>query len=56
MDYNGYATTEHIAFINPKKLKGDFTKTQAKRFFEKYDLLIHQPKHQNRLLCDTVSK
>ena len=25
------------------KLKGDFTPTQAKRFFERYDLLIHQP-------------
>ena len=24
-------------------LKGDFTPTQAKRFFEKYDILIHQP-------------
>ena len=24
-------------------LKGEFTPTQAKRFFEKYDILIHQP-------------
>ena len=24
-------------------LKGDMTPTQAKRFFEKYDMLIHQP-------------
>ena len=24
-------------------LKGDMTPTQAKRFFERYDLLIHQP-------------
>ena len=24
-------------------LKGDMTPTQAKRFFEKYDILIHQP-------------
>ena len=24
-------------------LGGDFTPTQAKRFFEKYDILIHQP-------------
>ena len=24
-------------------LGGDFTPTQAKRFFERYDLLIHQP-------------
>ena len=24
-------------------LKGDFTPTQAKRFFERYDILIHQP-------------
>ena len=25
------------------KLGGDFTPTQAKRFFERYDILIHQP-------------
>lgn len=24
-------------------LKGDMTPTQAKRFFERYDLLVHQP-------------
>ena len=29
--------------IKVGKLKGDFTPTQAKRFFERYDLLIHQP-------------
>ena len=44
---------KHIAVeLNPHKqddeikigkLKGDFTPTQAKRFFEKYDILIHQP-------------
>ncbi|WP_233706004.1 hypothetical protein [Helicobacter bilis] len=25
------------------KLKGNFTPTQTKRFFERYELLIHQP-------------
>ncbi|WP_233714324.1 hypothetical protein [Helicobacter trogontum] len=29
--------------IKVGKLKGDFTPTQAKRFFSRYDLLIHQP-------------
>ncbi len=29
--------------IKVGKLKGDMTPTQAKRFFERYDLLIHQP-------------
>ena len=40
-----------VYFFNPKTkkeekvgtLKGDFSPLQAKRFFEKYDLLIHQP-------------
>ncbi|MDY5184796.1 hypothetical protein [Helicobacter trogontum] len=29
--------------IKVGKLDGDFTPTQAKRFFSRYDLLIHQP-------------
>lgn len=41
--YNGYVTSEHTTLINPEKLNGDFAPLQAKRFFERYDLLIHQP-------------
>ena len=29
--------------LDDKLFGGDFTPTQAKRFFEKYDILIHQP-------------
>ena len=45
--FNGYevchidSRTNKLNVIN--KLKGDFTPNQAKRFFSRYDLLIHQP-------------
>ncbi len=39
--YKGYITSEHTTLINPEKLNGDFAPTQAKRFFERYDLLDH---------------
>ncbi|WP_258865052.1 hypothetical protein, partial [Helicobacter sp. MIT 14-3879] len=35
--------TQDSTFFNTFKLKGDMTPTQAKRFFSRYDLLIHQP-------------
>ena len=44
--YNNYIATEQDISgkdIEIGILKGDFTPTQAKRFFEKYDILIHQP-------------
>lgn len=41
--YNGYVTPDHTMLLNPEKLKGEFTPTQAKQFLDKYDLLIHQP-------------
>ena len=41
--YKGYITPDHSRLFNPEKLNGDFTPTQAKRFFEKYELLNHQP-------------
>ena len=41
--YKDYVTTDHTTLINPEYLNGDFTPTQAKRFFEKYDLLKHCP-------------
>ena len=40
--YNGYKTPNH-KLGNPEELDGDMTPTQTKRFFEKYDILIHQP-------------
>ena len=40
--YNGYKTPNH-KLGNPEELDGDMTPTQAKRFFSRYDLLIHQP-------------
>ena len=40
--YKGYKTPNH-KLGNPEELDGDMTPTQVKRFFEKYDLLIHQP-------------
>ena len=43
LTYKDYVTTDHTMLINPEYLNGDFTPTQAKRFFERYDLLIHQP-------------
>jgi len=42
LTYRGYETADST-FFNPEKLDGDFSPNQAKRFFEKYDLLIHQP-------------
>ena len=41
--YNGYVTSDHTTLINPEKLKGDFTPTQAKRFSERYELIHHIP-------------
>lgn len=41
--YNGYITSEHTTLINPEKLKGDFAPLQAKRFFERYELIYHIP-------------
>ena len=41
--YKGYITPDHSRLFNPEKLNGDFTPTQAKKFFEKYELLNHQP-------------
>ena len=40
--YKGYKTPNH-KLGNPEELDGDMTPTQAKRFFERYDILIHQP-------------
>lgn len=40
--YKDYETQDST-FSNTLKLKGDFAPTQAKRFFEKYDLLKHCP-------------
>ena len=41
--YKGYVTSDHTILINPEELGGDFGKIQTKRFFERYDILIHQP-------------
>lgn len=41
--YKGYVTSDHTTLINPEELDGDFTPAQTQRFFEKYDILIHQP-------------
>ncbi|MDY5821611.1 MAG: hypothetical protein SPJ83_02260 [Helicobacter sp.] len=41
--YKDYVTSNHTTLINPEYLKGDFSPLQAKRFFSRYDLLIHQP-------------
>ena len=40
--YNGYKVKD-TGLIFDDELKGDMTPTQVKRFFERYDLLIHQP-------------
>ena len=42
--YKGYITPDHSRLFNPEKLNGDFTPTQAKKFFDKYDLLDFYPK------------
>ncbi|MGX2973134.1 alpha/beta fold hydrolase, partial [Helicobacter sp. T3_23-1059] len=42
MDYKGYETSDST-FFNTHELKGDFSITQAKRFFERYTLLKHCP-------------
>lgn len=57
---------KHIAVeLNPHKqddeikigkLKGDFTPTQAKRFFEKYDILIHQPNTESGFSATLLEK
>ena len=51
--YKGYVTSTHTSLINPEKLDGDFTPTQAKKFFDKYDLLDFYPKFdtKNNKLC-----
>lgn len=41
--YKGYVTSDHTTLINPEELDGDFTPTQTKRFFKKYDMLKHCP-------------
>ncbi len=41
--YKGYVTSDHTALINPEELDGDFSPLQSKSFFERYDLLEHQP-------------
>ncbi|WP_236097000.1 hypothetical protein [Helicobacter sp. MIT 03-1614] len=48
LTYNKYIAVESNPHkpddeIKVGKLDGDFTPTQAKRFFSRYDLLIHQP-------------
>ena len=48
LTYNKYIAVESNPHkpddeIKVGKLKGDFTPNQAKRFFSRYDLLIHQP-------------
>ncbi|AQQ59227.1 hypothetical protein XJ32_02950 [Helicobacter bilis] len=40
--YKDYEVKD-TGWIFDDKLKGDFAPLQVKRFFEKYDLLIHQP-------------
>ncbi len=40
--YKGYETQDST-FFNTLELNGDMSPTQAKRFFEKYELLNHQP-------------
>ena len=37
-------------------LKGEFTPTQAKRFFEKYDILIHQPNTESGFSATSFGK
>ena len=48
LTYNKYIAVKSNPYklddeIKVGKLKGDMTPTQAKRFFSRYDLLIHQP-------------
>ena len=48
LTYNKYIAVESNPHkpddeIKVGKLKGDFTPTQTQRFFERYDILIHQP-------------
>ncbi|EDO9588156.1 hypothetical protein GY404_001897 [Campylobacter coli] len=40
--YTNYETQDST-FTNTLKLKGDFSPTQTKRFFKKYDMLKHCP-------------
>ncbi|MWV62136.1 hypothetical protein DCO58_05820 [Helicobacter saguini] len=42
LTYNGYKT-ENSTFFNTQKLNGDMSPNQAQRFFERYELLFHQP-------------
>ncbi|OBV29135.1 hypothetical protein BKN38_08645 [Helicobacter sp. CLO-3] len=43
IDYQCYRDKKTGKVTNDEFLGGDFAPNQAKRFFEKYDLLIHQP-------------
>ena len=45
--YKDYETQDST-FSNTLKLKGDFAPTQAKRFFDKYDLLDFYPKFDTK--------
>ena len=45
--YTNYETQDST-FTNTLKLKGDFTPTQTKRFFDKYDLLDFYPKFDTK--------
>ena len=54
MDYKGYKTDDST-FFNTYKLNGDFTSTQAKYLFEKYELLLHQPNTESGFSA-TLSK
>lgn len=45
--YKDYETQDST-FANTLKLKGDMTPTQAKRFFDKYDLLDFYPKFDTK--------
>ena len=46
--YKDYVTSNHTTLINPEKLNGDFSPLQAKRFFDKYDLLDFYPKFDTK--------
>ena len=47
VEYYNYETQDST-FSNTLKLKGDFAPTQAKRFFDKYDLLDFYPKFDTK--------
>ena len=49
--YKNYEVYQYDTFLHREikvgTLEGDFSPTQAKNFFEKYELLIHQPNTSN---------